>query len=326
MNRRSLLKASLGAMLTMPALSLAQQNQGPIRVVVGFAPGGLTDLVGRIFADVLRERLNTTVIVENRIGAGGRLAARAVTQADAGSRTFLVAPGSSPLFLALLHSTEELGYDFLTDLQPVCTLTTYPFAMVVHRDIGVGNVQEFIEWVKNNPDKASYGVGGAGGQAHLAGVKFAQTADIELQAIPYKGNGPLSVDLIAGTIPAAVLPAADFVRHADHPDLRVIAVFEPERSPLAPDIPTFAEQGVEFDVGRAWMGIWTSNQTDPADVALVQDGCQQALTDPAFIEQLRQRFTMYPMYRDSQGMDQLQREELEIWRTILREADFSQNA
>lgn len=325
MHRRSLLKATLGTMLAMPGIGLASRDQ-PYKVMVGFAAGGLTDLVARIFAEQIRRELETSVIVENRVGAGGRLAARAVVQSAASDRAFLVAPGSSPMFLDLLHSKEELGYDFRTDLSSVCTLTTYPFAMVVHRSTGVRNVQEYIRWVKSHPDRAMYGVGGAGGQAHLAGVKFAKTAGVDLQAVPYKGNGPLSVDLMAGTVPAAILPAADFVRHMDHPDLHVLAVFEPERSPLAIDIPTFAEQGLSFDIGRAWMGIWTSTDTASEDVLAVQSACAKVLATEDFANELRTRFTMYPMYRNGMEMDKLQREELEIWRAILRSSGFDKEA
>ena len=152
------------------------QEGAPIKILVGFAPGGLTDIVARLIADKLRVELNQPVIVENKVGASGRLATQALKASPPDGRTLMVVPNSGPIFLEILYPRQALGYDLLKDLVPVGTLSTYPFALVVQRSLGVKNVQEFIAWAKAHPQLASYGNAGAGGHAHFIGTRLSQAS------------------------------------------------------------------------------------------------------------------------------------------------------
>jgi tripartite-type tricarboxylate transporter receptor subunit TctC len=323
MKRRNLLKALLGGLSMSVSLLAHSQDSAPIKILVGFAPGGLTDVVARLFADKLRGELGQAVVVENKVGAGGRLASQALKASPADGHVFMVAPNSGPIFLDILYPRAALGYDLLHDLAPVATLTTYPFAMVVQRSLGLANAQEFVAWAKANPKQAVYGTAGAGGQSHFIGAKLSQAAGIDLQQIPYRGNGPANIDLVGGTLPAAILPAADFMQHRNNPRLQILGVFENERSPLAPDVPTFAEQGLRFNVGQAWMGMWTSARTPKAEIDRVSGALKKILASPEFEKQLTSKFTMFPMFRGPAEMDSLQRAELDLWRPVIKASGFT---
>jgi tripartite-type tricarboxylate transporter receptor subunit TctC len=283
MTRRRELCLGLMGTLAQTAVPLAQaQEAHSMRLLVGFPPGGLTDLVARIFADKLKTELGRPVFVDNRPGAGARLASIALKTAAPDGRSFVIAPNSVPIHQELLFTRAQLGYDFLADWAPVGTLTTFPFALVVQRSLGVRNAREFADWLRANPRQAFYGSAGAGGQSHFLGSQFGQAVGVEYTHVPYKGNGPLIVDLMGGQLASAALPAADFMKLKDHPKLQVLGLFEEQRSPLVPDIPTLAEQGVRFDVGRAWMAMWTVAGTPRSEIDRVQEALRRILTESAF--------------------------------------------
>ena len=321
MKRRQWLRWAL-ASGSVAGAALAQDG-APIRILCGFPPGGLTDLVARLFAERLRTELNVPVVVENKPGAGGRLAALALKAAAPDGRTYLIAPNSMPVFTEILYPRKALDYDMLTDWTPVGTLTTYPFGMVVQRSLGVNNVREYLARIKANPKEAAIGNAGAGGQAHFASTQLGLAAGVELLTVPYKGNGPLSVDLVGGQIPAAILPAADLMQHRNHPRLQILGVLENERSPLIPDVPTLAEQGLKVDVGRAWMGMWAPAKTPRSEISRVEDALRKILRDAGFRDLLQTRFTMTPMWNSAADTDRLQRQELALWRPIIKASGFT---
>lgn len=299
------------------------QDAQPIKILVGFAPGGLTDIVARLFADRLRAELNQPVVVENKAGASGRLATQALKASPPDGRTLMVVPNSGPIFLEILYPRQALGYDLLKDLVPVGTLSTYPFALVVQRSLGVKNVQEFVAWAKTNPQLASYGNAGAGGHAHFIGTRLSQAAGVDFKGIPYRGNGPVIIDLIGGQLPAAILPAADFAQLRSNPKLQILGLFEEQRSPLAPDVPTMAEQGLPVQVGQAWMGMWAPAQAPRAEVERIAQALRRILSAPETRDALQTRFTMYPMITTPADMDRLQRAEIELWRPIIKASGFT---
>jgi tripartite-type tricarboxylate transporter receptor subunit TctC len=187
----------------------------------------------------------------------------------------------------------------------------------------VGNVMDYIAWVKAQPKDARYGAGGAGGQAHFAGTQLAMAAGIDLLMVPYKGNGPVSTDLMGGHLPAAILPASDLMQHRNNPKLQILGIFENQRSPLMPDVPTFAEQGLKFSAGQAWMGMWAPAKTPAAEIRRVENALRKVLGDPAFKELLSSRFSMQPMFKGSAETDQLQRAELDLWRPVIKASGFT---
>lgn len=198
LSRRLLLLASIAA-LTLP-LATQAQNKAPIRLVVGFPPGGATDAITRAVADKLPGVLGQPVIVDNKPGVGGRMAADLVLAAPADGLTFMVAPNATPTFQMLVFK-DQIKWNSLRDFVPVASFASYPLGMGVPASLGVNNAREFIEWVKKNPGKASFGTPGLGGQNAFLGVQLAKTANIDLPVTPYKGSPPMVTDLVGGMCP-----------------------------------------------------------------------------------------------------------------------------
>ncbi|MDR3455140.1 MAG: tripartite tricarboxylate transporter substrate-binding protein [Rhodoferax sp.] len=256
-------------------------------------------------------------------GAGSRLANQSLKASAPDGRTFLIAPNSGPVFLDILYPRTVLGYDVLTDFAPVATLTTFPLGMVVQSSLGVQNAREYVAWAHDHPKEASFGSAGAGSHTHFAGMQLAQATGISLQVIPYRGNGPVNVDLQGGQLPAAIMAASDFAQYRNNPKLRIIGIFSKQRSSLVPEVPTFVEQGINAISGDAWMGMWTSANTPKADIDRMQNALKKILATPEFEESLRTTLTMEPMFKTAAEMDKLQRAELQMWRPIIKASGFT---
>ena len=177
--------------------------------------------------------------------------------------------------------------------------------------------------LKANPKEAVYGNAGAGGHAHFVGTKLSQAIGVPLLSIPYKGNGPVNIDLVGGQLPAAILPASDLMQHRNNPKLQILGLFEKTRSPLVPEVPTFAEQGLNIAVGQAWKGMWTTAKTPKAEIEKIENALRKVLADPGFKEALMTRFTMFPMFHTAAETDKLQRDEIELWRPIIKASGFT---
>jgi len=316
--RRLMILASAAA-LALPGLALAQPR--PIRLVVGFPPGGATDAITRAVADKLATVLGQSVIVDNKPGAGGRLAADQVLAAPADGLTFMVAPNATPTFQMLVFK-DQIKWNSLKDFVPVASFASYPLGMGVATSLGVNNAREFVEWAKKNPGRASFGTPGTGGQNHFLGVQLAKAMGIDLPMAPYKGSPPMVNDLLGGHVPSAISLLDGMMAHHRAGKIKVIGVFSKERSPLMPDIPTFAEQGIDVTSGEGWTGMWARAGTPAADVQRMEKAIAQVLQMPDVKEVLSQRLMVNPVFRNSAQMDALQRAELAHWEPIIKASGF----
>lgn len=315
---------TIGAALAAAALPVAAQDAGrPIRLLVGFAPGGGADMVARVIADKLRGVLNQPVIVENRAGAGGRLASEALKNAPPDGLTYMVAPNATAVFQHLLYSPAVLKYDQLADLTPVATLTTYPLALAVNAKTGIGDLKQFVAWVKANPKQANFGTAGLGGHTHFSGEQLGKATGVDLVAVPYRGNGPLVTDLVGGQLPVGILVAGDIVQHQKSGTVKVIGVLGAKRSPLLPEVPTLKEQGVDLDTGDAWMGLWANAKTPKAELDRMQAAVRQVLAMPDVRETLAGRATMNPEFRGAVETDQALRREIGYWGQVIKASGFT---
>ena len=319
LSRRLLVLASAAA-LTLP-LATQAQNKAPIRLVVGFPPGGATDAIARVVSDKLPGVLGQPVIVDNKPGVGGRMAADLVLAAPADGLTFMVAPNATPTFQMLVFK-DQIKWNSLKDFVPVASFASYPLGMGVSANLGVNNVREFIEWVKKNPGKASFGTPGLGGQNAFLGVQLAKAANIDLPVTPYKGSPPMVTDLVGGHVPSAISLLDGMMAQHRAGKIKVIGVFTKERSPLMPDIPTFAEQGIDVTSGEGWTGMWAKTGTPAAEVQRMEKAIAQVLQMPEVKEVLSQRLMVNPVFRNSGQMDALQRAELAHWEPIIKASGF----
>ena len=317
---RRLALLAISALLALPLLAPAQ-NKPPIRILIGFPPGGATDAIGRVVADKLPGVLGQPVIVDNKPGVGGRIAADMVLAAPADGQTYMIAPNATPTFQMLVFA-KDLKWDITRDFVPVAGIASYPLGMGVGTQLGVGNAREFVEWAKKNPGKASFGTPGTGGQNHFLGVQLAKATGIDMPVTPYKGTPPMVTDLIGGHVPSAISLLDGMMAQHRAGKLRVIGVFTKERSPLMPDIPTFAEQGIDVSSGEGWTGMWARAGTPAAEVQRVSAAVRQVLQMPEVRETLSTKLWAHPHYRSGAELDALQKAELAHWAPIIKASGF----
>lgn len=264
MKRRDLLLSS-GSVIAMTAISpaaLAQADK-PVRIVVGFAPGGSADILARLIAQYMGKK-GVSAIVENKTGAAGRLAPLDVKNSPADGRTILITPD---VIVSLYPYTfKRLAYDPLVDLRPLSQIVKVPIGLAVGPMVpaSVKTMADFAAWCKANPSKASYGSAGAGTSLHFIGVMYAQANQMELTHVPYRGGAPAAQDVVAGQIAASVNVVSELIPFAQAGKLRVLAVSSEKRASLLPDVPTFAEAGYKSLEQDVWFGALVHGKTTDA--------------------------------------------------------------
>lgn len=275
--RRALLALCVGAAALGVAHAQGSEGlSGPVRLVVGFPAGGAGDIIARVVADKIAEPLGVSVIVENKPGAGGRVAAELLKAAPADGRTVLITP-LAPIVIAPL-TFQKLNYKSDTDFVPVAQLVKFPLSLAVGKDSPNTSLKDLVAWFKAHPQQASFGTSAAGSQLHFLGLMLGQAAHIDLVHVPYQGGTPLITDLIGGQVPSAI-DAFPLEFHKAG-KIRLLASSGESRSPLLPDVPTFKEQGYPTVVGEAWFGAFMSAKTSPALVQRVSEAMASAVQQP----------------------------------------------
>jgi len=238
-------RRTFSALATAVALGLAAplttqaQDKPPVRILVGFPPGGSVDIVARLLAERLRALLDQNIIVENKPGAAGRVALGDLRRAAPDGNTLVLAPSGALVILPWLY--KNIGYDPAKDFSPVARVTTFDFAVTAGPGSPAGNIKAVMDWFKANPAKASYGTSGAGTVPHFAGLLLGQAAGVNMVHVPYKGGAPAAQDLIGGQIPLMVDTASETIEHHRAGRLRILAVTGESRSQALPDVPTLRE-------------------------------------------------------------------------------------
>lgn len=319
-SRRELLAGGACA-LGAPALVRAQAPR-VIRILMGLPPGGGTDAIARAIADRLPAELGQPVVIESKVGAGGRFAADALLAAAPDGLTWMIAPNATPTFQQLVFGPGVVKWDVLRDFTPVAALASYPLGMAVSLQTGATSAREFIEWVRKNPGRSSVGTPGLGGQNHFLALQFARTAGIDLPVTPYKGTPPMVTDLLGGHVASAISLMDGMLAHHRAGKARAIGLFTEKRSELMPDIPTFAEQGIPVTSGEAWTGMWAPGRTPAAEVERMQRALQKVLAQPAVRETLMTRLMVSPNYLGGAEMAALQKAELAHWEPIIKASGF----
>lgn len=321
--KRRTLQAALLALLLGLSGGVHAQDKPVMKILVGFPPGGASDGLARLLADKLRDQLKQQVIVENRPGIGGRLAAQAVKAAAPQAQTYMIAPNATFVFQHLTYPVSTLGYDMNTDFTSVARLTSYPLAMVVNSSTGVKNAKEYAAWIKANPAQANFGTAGQGGETHFNGLQFARVAGTPMQVVPYRGNGPLVTDLLGGQILTANLLAGEVIQHVKSGKLNYVGVYAPQRSPLLPDVPTMAEQGFDTGGNDGWMGLWGPARMPREELERLQNALKTILSAPEMKEMLLSRYLLVADYRPGSEVDKQLQAELAHWGPIIKASGFS---
>jgi tripartite-type tricarboxylate transporter receptor subunit TctC len=251
-----------GALSSMARFASAQAYPTrPVRIIVGFAPGGPADILARLIGQWLSERLGNTFVIENRQGAGSNIAADAVIHASADGYTLLLITNPQAINASLY---DKLNFNVIRDIAPVAGLDREPFVMLVHPSFPAKTVQEFIAYAKANTDKVNMASAGNGTGSHVSGELFKMMAGVNLLHVPYRGAAPALTDLIGGRVQVSFLPTTGTVEYIKSGMLRALAVTSATRSPSLPDVPTVGDFLPGYE-SSAWFGIGAPRNT-PADI------------------------------------------------------------
>ena len=266
----------LTAALALSA-SLAQAQEAPLRIIVGYAPGGSSDRVARIVADKLQAQLGSPVIVENRTGAGGRLSAQAVKSAPANQPALLLANPAVMLVAPLVFP--DAGYDAERDFRPVSHVNSYEFGVAVSSAVPVRELPHLIAWLRANPDKANFGVPATGSLPHFFGLMVGDAAKVNAEVIGYRGSAPLLNDLIGGQVPVAFDTFDTLLPQHEAGKIRILAVSSAKRSPLDTKIPTFKEGGMDL-AATGWNTFFAPMSMPKAQAERLAGLIHEVMKDP----------------------------------------------
>ena len=307
----------LGMLCTTAAAWAQAWPVKPIRLVIGFAPGGAADYVARTIADPLGRALGQTLTVENRAGAGSSLAADFVAKAPADGYTLLIASPSSISVNPALNP--KLGYS-AKDLVPVTRVTSSPLVVAVHPGAGINSFQELIATAKAKPGFLNYTSSGNGSAPHLGAAHFSKVAGVEMVHIPYKGGAPAIQAVVAGDAqltfgtPPSVLPMVQAGR------LKALAVTSPNRSPLVPDVPGTVEAGLPGYSMSFWYGFFVPVGTPPEVIKKLFETTQQVMQRPEVKAALAREGTEVAMSKSPEDFVAFLADDNRFWARLVREA------
>lgn len=276
-------RALLAGLVATPALAQSGYPSQTIRVVVPYVPGGTTDLVGRMVAEALAERLPRPVVVENRGGASGIIGSEAVARAVPDGHMLLLCASAHAVLPELYPN---LSWDPLADFTPVAPVAATPYMLVVHPSLPVRSVAELVALARAQPGKLNFASTGMGTAQHLAGEQLKRLADIDLLHVSYRGSGAVRADLLTGRINLMFENVALTAGMVQRGEVRGIAVTSPARTPLAPELPTLAELGYAGAEIEGWFGLLAPPRTPPEVVATLNAAVNDWLRDPRAAQKL----------------------------------------
>ncbi|WP_255591963.1 MULTISPECIES: tripartite tricarboxylate transporter substrate binding protein [unclassified Acidovorax] len=320
-SRRELMKMGGALAAGLPvAGALAQASdpalpKGPIALVIPFAAGGATDIVGRLIAQKLSERIGRTVVVENSAGGGGSIGATKVARAASDGNTLLMGTVATHAINPL--SLSPSPYDPLKDFTPVSLVATVPNVLVVSNTVKAQNLKELIALLKSQPGKFSYGSSGVGTPPHLSGELFKSMAGVDISHIPYKGGSPAMADAIGGHIPLLFDVLTGAASHIRAGSVRAIAVTTAQRSPSFPDVPTMAEAGVPGYETYTWNAVFGPGRLPSTTTEALSKEIQAVVALPEVQAKLKD-ISANPVGSSSAALATLVKSELEKWGPVIK--------
>ena len=316
MTLRPLLAACALALLASHALAQGYPNK-PIKMIVPFPPAGSTDLSGRAVADKLGQRLGQPVVVENKPGAGGNIGSDVAAKSPPDGYTLLVGTVGTHAINGSLYS--KMPYDHLKDFAPVILLSTTPNVLVVHPSLPANSVKEVIALAKAKPGELTFASSGSGTSIHLSGELFKSMAGVQMTHVPYKGSGPMLIDLMGGQTSMAFDNLSAAIQHIKAGKLKALATTGPQRAPALPDVPTVSEAGLPGYDSTSWNAIYVPAGTPKEIVERLNKELRAILESPEtrkyFAEQGAQAGGGTP-----QELDAFMRAETAKWAKVVKES------
>jgi tripartite-type tricarboxylate transporter receptor subunit TctC len=312
------LAASAAALSAVSRIAWAQTYPTrPVRIVVGFPPGGGTDITARLIGQWLSERLGQPFIIENRPGAGSNIATEAVVRAPADGYTLLLVSTPNAVNATLY---EKLNFNFIRDLAPVAGIMVVPVVMVVHPSFPATTVPEFIAYAKANPGKINIASGTIGGPGHVTAELFKMMTGTDMPLVSYRGGGPALTDLLAGQVQVSFLTMPASIEHIRRGKLRALAVTAATRSDALPDIPTVGEFVPGYE-STTWYGVDVPKNTPAEVVEKLNKAINAGLADP----KIKARFADLggtPLVSSPADFGKLIADETEKWGKVIRAANI----
>ncbi len=322
MKRRDFLHLSAASAAFAAAPRFAQAEtypSHPVRLLVGFPPGGPTDIYARLIAEWLSKRLGQPFVVENRPGAGSTIAIEAVVTSPPDGYTLLLISSSAPISMAYY---KKLNFDLLRDVAAVGGIAFVPMVMVVHPSVPAGTVAEFIAYAKANPGKIDMASVGNGTTPQMAGELFKLMAGVDLLHVPYRGAAPALTDLLGGRAQVMFESITTLMPYIQAGKLRALAVTTPKRSSLLPDVPAIAEILPGYNA-NTWFGVAAPKQT-PADIVnLLNREINAGLKDPTITKQLADLGTT-PLFGTPADFESIFVSDTEKWAKLIKAANIKQ--
>lgn len=289
----------------------------PIRLIVGFAPGGNTDTVGRIVGQKLGERLGTQVVVDNRGGASGTIGTELAGRATPDGYTLTM--GTTTTHAIAVAAFSKLRYDPVNDFAPIALVASAPYLLVVHSSVPARSLKEFVALVKSRPGKLNYGSAGAATTTHLVIVTLVMRAGLDMVHIPFKGTGPATAAVLAGEVQVLFGSVPPLLPHVGVGRVRALAISSGKRSQALPEVPTVAESGYPgFDMAL-WLGFFAPNGTPPAVIKRLESALVEIVQSPE-TKELLTRQGVEPYSMGSAGLAKLVKAEIENYKSVFKTA------
>ncbi len=319
MKRRTLI-ASLATAATLAAAGTASaQADRTLRILVGFPAGVSIDVVTRILSEKMKDELKRPIIIDNRPGAGGRLAADLLKAAAPDGNTVMVTPIVVPVLAPMVFS--KLNYNPEADFTPVGRVCDFAFALAVPASSPVKTVKDYAAWLKANPQQANFGSPAAGSLPHFFGIMLGNAIGVDTVHVPFNGGAALQAAVLGGHAPAGIDVVMEWQQNAKAAKVKVLATSGSQRSKVMPEVPTFKEQGYPDLVGQGWFGMYAPARTPVAQVDEINRALNKALASP----EVRERFAALGLEPGGGSAADLQRtmaEDTRRWGPVVRKSGF----
>lgn len=315
LGRRHLLSLAAGMMLAANACAADPFPNKPVTLIIPYAAGGPTDVLGRVLAEQLSKTLGQRVVVENRTGAGVMIGTVAVARARPDGYTLLLATVAHAVNATL---QPKLAYDTRRDFAAIGLAATVPLVVLTHPDVPAHTLQELLAYLKAHPDQATYGSAGVGSAPHIAAELLRLKTGIPMRHVPYRGSAPALNDLMGGQITFYIDSVATGLKYSASGKLRALAITSAKRSGLAPNLPTVAESGVPGYEAYTWNALFAPAGTPPAVVDRLQAALADALADRATRERIGALGGEIPANTSATSLDAFVQTEIVKWGEVVR--------
>ncbi|MBC7435627.1 MAG: ABC transporter substrate-binding protein [Bdellovibrionales bacterium] len=318
MKRRQLASLAALAAASLAVPSLLAQDRPTVRILVGFPPGGSADVIARLLAEKMRTTLGQNVIVDNKPGAGGRVALGELRRAAPDGNTLVLSPSGALVIQPWLY--QNLGYDPVKDFTPVARVSTFDLAVTAGPGAPQGDIKAVMAWMKANPGKANYATSGAGTVPHFAGQLMGQASGVTMTHVAYKGGAPAAQDLIGGQVPLMVDTASETIEHHRAGKVRILAVTGESRSKSLPDVPTLKESGINV-TADGFFGLYGPAGMPAETVARINRAVAEALRGQEVQDRISS-FGLVANYSSAAELAAMQAEHYKRWEAPIKASGF----